>query len=270
MLRVEIILHCLIYSISLSNPLQCTTDCYFMLDFSSPFDVPPYCNQTASAKQCKVDVSISYGYNSLFLSLSADTFDYSLGDYQYVMAQVSADGLATISYSVTRYCKKRDDCARELARQSMLEIIQRPLIDPQSIGKELYPLLSSNSSNSNVDLLCFDQNENVRQCGIASQPGACEISHQLVGKKSIVRSCNNKLFTQSQSVIVMDSGKLARFSIDCNRSLCNGAVTLQAVKEIFFKYNLTKTIEGRLNNDGFRLSLSSFWIILIVLSWFEK
>jgi hypothetical protein len=68
---------------------------------------------------------------------------------------------------------------------------------------------------------------------------------------------------------MFDLGNYASFSIKCNRSLCNGPVTSQAVKEIVFKYNITKTIEGRLNN-GLCLSLSSIFLIfnMILLSSF--
>ena len=266
---VGMFLHYLIYMISLSDALQCTTNCFFTLNFDSPFEIPAKCNETTSARQCKVDLSISYGDNFIFVSLSANTLSINLEDYHHAMAQVSDDGSTMVSYSVSRYCKNKDDCARNLARQSMWTIINRPLIDPQSIGNELFPLLSSNSSHGNTDLHCFDNNENVRQCSIASKPGVCGVSHQLIGRKTITRSCNNKYLTRSQHVMILDSNKSASFNIECNRFLCNGPMTLQTVKEILFKYNLTQTIEGRLNN-GFRLSFSLLLIVFIVFCWFEK
>lgn len=263
MSMVGILLHCLIYTISLSEALRCTNDCYFTLNYNSPFEIPAHCNETVSARQCKVDLSISYGENLLFVSLSANTLSIDLDDYHYAMAQISDDGSTMVSYSISRSCKNKNDCARNLAHASMGKIINRPLIDPQSIGKELFPLLSSNSSHGNADLFCFDNDENVRQCSLASQPGACQISHQLIGRKRITRSCNNKQSSRSQHVTILDSTKTASFNIECNRFLCNGPMTIQRVKEILFQHNLTQTSEGRLN-DGLRPSFSFFLIIFIL------
>jgi hypothetical protein len=145
----------------------------------------------------------------------------------------------------------------------MSEVLSRPPTNSQAIKDELFPLLSSNFSMGNNDIACFDSNEKVHQCAIATKPGACNIDQQLTGRKTITRSCDNQLIFQSQYVSIYDSGTFARFSIACNRSLCNGPMTLQAVKEVMFKHNITQTIDGRLNH-GLRLSLSYPILILLI------
>ncbi len=49
----------------------------------------------------------------------------------------------------------------------------------------------------------------------------------------------------------------------CNRTLCNGNSTLKAVKELMFKYNITKTLDGRLNDDGSTFIISISLIIIM-------
>jgi len=168
-------------------------------------------------------------------------------------------------YSISHQCKNKDDCAREFSENNMFDIMNRPPVNYQAIRNELFPLLSSNLPIENFDLPCFDSNENVRQCTIAAKPGVCQATDQLIGKQKTNRSCENELSTNPLSVSIYDSSNFATFTMKCNRSLCNGPLTLQTVKEILFKYNVTKTIEGRLNNHGLYLSLSSTFLMLIVI-----
>jgi hypothetical protein len=260
---VRILVVCLIYINSLSSALECTTNCYFSINHDSSFQIPAKCNETTSAKQCKVYLSISYDYNSTFVTLSASTINFLFDDTHSAMVQLTEYGSIILSYSIARYCNKKDDCARELVYSSMFEIINRPFIDTRPVKDELFPLLASNSSNGNMDVSCFDSNERVRQCAIASKPGSCQLNQQLNGRKSINRSCDNELSMKSQYIDIYDSGNIASFKIKCNRSLCNGPMTFQAVKEVLFKYNITKTIDGRLNH-GLRLSLSYPILLLLI------
>ncbi len=256
---------CLISINSLSYALQCTTNCYFSITFGSLFEIPEKCNETVSAKRCEVYLSISYDFNYTFVMISAVPYNSALDDTHHAMVQLTEYGSIIFSYSITRYCNKKDDCARELAFTSMFEILNRPFINYQGMKDELFSLLSSNFSMGNTDVTCFDSNENVRECGIGTKPGVCQLNQQLIGRKTLTRSCDNKLLIKYQDINIYDSGNLASFTITCNRSLCNGPMTFQAVKELMFKYNITKTIDGRLNH-GLRLSLSySIFILLISL-----
>ncbi len=55
------------------------------------------------------------------------------------------------------------------------------------------------------------------------------------------------------------------FNFQCNRSLCNDQSTLRDVKRIMFKYNITKTLDGRLNH-GSRFILSISLLIMMIFS----
>jgi len=202
---------------------------------NTPFEIPETCNQTISAEQCRFDMMIFYDSDYIMFTLEALSTTYPLGDYHLATIRLWNSGLISLSYSINHRCKNKDDCAREFAEKSMRDILSRPLLDHEAIKDELLRLLSSNSSIENVDLACFDSKENVRQCGIATKPGDCLVTDLLVGRKKTNRSCTHDLVSTPQYVTIYDSSNFATFDIKCNRSLCNGPMTLQAVKEIMFK-----------------------------------
>jgi hypothetical protein len=254
----------LIYIISLSYALQCTTNCSYTLNLTSPFVIPESCNQTVSAGRCKFQLTVWYNNNYSKVAFTAESSTYISNEHLHSMLQIADDSSVALSYSLDYECKDKDNCAKEFARNKASDILKRPKINYRAIHTELMPLLSSLPSTGNVDLQCFNSNENVRQCAIATKRGVCEASHQLIEKKATTRSCDNELKGSEKYVSMYDSGKYAVFSIKCNRSLCNGPMTMQAVKEIMFKYNVTKTMEGRLNS-GLRRTLSSTFRMLIIV-----
>jgi hypothetical protein len=60
----------------------------------------------------------------------------------------------------------------------------------------------------------------------------------------------------------------ASFNVHCNRSLCNTQSTLQAAKELMFKYNVIKTPDERL--DGSRLIISTSLTIMMIFLLFSN
>jgi len=187
-----------------------------------------------------------------------------MDDRRHVILQLADDGSIYLSYSSHHECKIKDDCAREFAKSSESEIFSRPRLDYRSIGNEVKPLLLARLSTDNTDLVCFNSEENVRQCSIATIQGICEVSDYITRGK-IIRSCNNENYITQNYVSMYDSGRFATFDFKCNRSLCNGRMTMEAVKKIMYKYNVTKTIEGRLNNS-LRSTLSSTLLMLFIVS----
>ncbi|CAF1660436.1 unnamed protein product [Adineta ricciae] len=131
----------------------------------------------------------------------------------------------------------------------------------QTLRDELWPLLESSSPIEDADLSCFDSDENIRQCGLVSRPGICQAAQRLRRNSRTKRGCNNQLYTNGKSVTAYDFGS---FEIRCNRSLCDGPLTFQAVKDVMFKYNITKTVDGQLS-QGIRHSLSFIFVILIII-----
>ena len=139
------------------------------------------------------------------------------------------------------------------------------MIDCKSIAFELKPLLISSPSAENSDLVCFSSDANIRQCSIATRPGECKLSDHLTKKNEITYTCDNEKYGFKKYVSIYDSGKYATFDFQCNRSLCNGHMTMEEVKKILFKYNVTKTLEGRLRSHSVKLTFSSIICILTLL-----
>jgi hypothetical protein len=257
----------LIYIISLSYALQCTTSCSFSSNLNATFAIPESCDRITSEKFCAFRMSLYQTNYYSSLSFKIVSSNYSFSEYHYARAALSDYGSIDFSYSISHECKHTDDCALEFAKNKMPDILRRLATNYEDIRNELLPLLSSGSSIEDTDLSCFDIKENVRQCAIAKKPSSCQATQQLMGTKKTNRSCSHDLYGSKKSVSISDFGQYASFEIKCNRSLCNGPMTLQAVKEVMFKYNITKTIDGRLNN-ALRLSLSSTFLILLIIVLF--
>lgn len=254
-----------IYTISLSYALQCTKQCSFTTNLNTSFEIPNSCDQTTSVKYCAFRMSFWHQPWYSSVSFYIDSSNYSLNEYHSATAELSDSGSTGFNYIINYECKHKDDCALEFARNKMPDILRRlAIINYDDMRTQLFPLLISNSSIEDIDLACFDSNENVRQCAIGKKLAVCQATHQLTGQKKPVRSCNHEPFHIQKSVNIVDFDGFASFEIKCNRSLCNGPMTLQAVKEIMFNHSITKTIEGRLNNS-LRLSLSSTFLMLIIL-----
>ena len=265
MLFLRNVLAFLIYIISLSYALQCTTNCSFTSDLQTTFEIPQSCHQLISAKQCTFRVSLWYSTYFSYLSFTADYSNYSSGDFYSTTTRLFDDGSIHFDYSISHYCDHKDNCALEFANKNVPDILRRPNFNYTDMRNELWPLLSSNSSVQNADLLCFDANENLRQCAIVTKPGGCQATQQIMGRrKQMNRTCDYGLTRNAKSITIVDFGRFSSFEVKCNRSFCNGALTIQAVKEIMFKYNVTISIDGQLNN-GIRRCLSSTFLILIVL-----
>ncbi|CAF0715209.1 unnamed protein product [Adineta steineri] len=254
----------LIYINSLSYALQCTTDCYFQSNLSTTFEIPKSCNQIILAKNCGIRMSFSYSPYYSSLSFNLQHSNYSLGDFYSASVELSDGGSFDFYYSIDHTCNHKDDCAIEFANNNIRNILRRLDFNHADLIRELSPLLSTNVSIETSDVACFDSNERVRQCGIVTKPGLCQAAQQLTGRQKTNRTCNYESYRGEKSVSIYDFGSFASFSITCNRSLCNGPMTQQAIKEIMFKYNITKTIGGRLNN-GLRLSLSSTFLLSIIV-----
>ncbi len=100
-----------------------------------------------------------------------------------VVVELDNFGSNILFYSSNHRCKKKDDCAREFAINTAPEILRQPIIDYRSIAAELKPLLLAAPSTENTDLVCFDSNENIRQCSIATIYGECKALDYLTEKK---------------------------------------------------------------------------------------
>jgi hypothetical protein len=127
------------------------------------------------------------------------------------------------------------------------------------------PSLTSN----NFALYCYDSNQNAYPCGTLTKPGSCVISHTITHKK-ISTECDTEQTVGNAYVSIYHSdSNFALFNVHCNRSVCNTHSTLQSVKNLMFKHNITVTADGRLNGSRFIVS-TTLMIAMIFIVIFNR
>ena len=159
------------------------------------------------------------------------------------------------------YVKREDDCARIFAEKKIPEMTQR-IFNTSYLFSDLEKILNRQSFVAE-DLLCFDTNESIRQCAVSGTSGSCQIIDDLVKRKLHRRSCQRHT-RESTSVNIYDSGNFAMMTVKCNRMLCNGPLTTEAVKKILRHYNITD-IYGRLPGKTSHMSLTYYLFILTLI-----
>jgi hypothetical protein len=170
--------------------------------------------------------------------------------------------LTFFSYTIERACKNQDDCARNLITNIAIEMLQREY-NYSVIMNEVQPLLVGPSIISNNSMLnCYDSHQNVYPCGTLTRPGSCVISHTIIQKKMSAECDTEQTVGNAYVSIYQSNSDFARFSVHCNRSLCNTHSTLQGVKDLMFKYNITVTADEGLN--GSRLMISTSLMIMMI------
>ncbi|CAF1107786.1 unnamed protein product [Adineta ricciae] len=186
--------------------------CSFKSDLHTSFEIPTSCNQSQSSTQCSFRVS--YWYHQLVCLINTIV--------PMIVQLNSLLKLCQIYYNVLKF-------------------------NYTTLRDELWPLLASSSPIKNTDLSCFDSDENIRQCGLVTRPGICQGAQRLRRNSRTNRGCNNNLYGNDKSVAAYDFGNFGSFEIRCNRSLCSGPLIFQTVKELLFKYSITKTVGGKLS-----------------------
>lgn len=249
-------------SIPLSSALRCTVNCSFYSDIHRPFELPSTCSEITEAKQCTFRASYWYHQYYTFLSFDFDQTNSSFGGYHSANVRLSDDGSIGLDYTVQHQCDQKDDCAIEFANMNVPNLLRRLQMNYTDLRDELWPLLASPSSLDENDVVCFDSNENVRQCAIPNKPGLCQARQHLRGNRKTNRSCDAQpSHTRDKLVSMFELSNMAFFEVKCNRSLCNGPLTFQTVKELMFKYQITNTPHGHLNH-GVRAQAVSFVVLL--------
>ncbi|CAF1048657.1 unnamed protein product [Adineta steineri] len=249
------------------NALQCSTNCSYTFNFDTPFNVPSRCNQQVSAEKCRVQLTFWYYLQEYVVNFEAEPSKtiISTDNQRTTMIEIKPTESFFFYYGISHTCTNGDNCAQEFAQIAVYEIIERQ-INYLAIVNELRPLiLTAPQSANDSDLACFNSNENVQQCAIANIHGTCTISDKLI-ENEIIQSCSNDMHTKLSYLNISDSGSHATFNINCNRPLCNGQLTLKAVKDIMFKYNVTLSPQGRLNNGSQFIKISSGLMMIIVVT----
>ncbi|CAF4139114.1 unnamed protein product [Rotaria sp. Silwood2] len=229
------------------------------------FVLPPNCSYISS-NRCSVKLLFWFERRNYVVTFPGDILnDDNIDDNRhFVMIEVAMNTF--FSYDINHVCKNKDDCARNFAEKKIIAMTQRSF-NISNIYTDLERILFKKESLDD-DLLCFDSNEAVRQCAIAGMMGSCQIIDDLI-KYNIHRRTCQRHSQESASVNIYDSNSFAIMTVKCNRMLCNGPLTIEAVKNVLNHYNITD-VNGRLPGNSSRLSIKYYLFILIFFcSFFE-
>jgi hypothetical protein len=227
---------------------------------SQPFVLPTNCKRI-SAHCCSVKLLFWYDRRNYTVTFTGDSEhdNYVTDNRYFIMIETANKNF--FSYDIHHVCKESDDCARLFAEQKILQMIKRSY-NISSIYSDLQRILNDKSALSK-NLACFDMNDVVRQCTIPGMSGSCQIIDDLIKHKFYRRLCLQSAH-QSASVNIYDSGSFAVMTVKCNRMLCNGPLTITAVKKILTYHNITD-VHGRILGRSARILLNSYLFILMVI-----
>ena len=158
-----------------------------------------------------------------------------------------------LSYSATFACSNDDSCALEFAERKLTDLAKRRY-NSVNVTQELAPLLEESRQNG-TKLRCFDGE-------ICEQGGMCQIVYDTKANTQSDRRCHKPDLPIPARVSVYDSGNYATIDIECDRTACNSPETMNKVKAILARHNLTDA-DGRIN--GSSLSVASMIGIVIML-----
>ena len=242
--------------------LQCTDNCSMTYSMHQPLVFPSSCG-SISASRCSVKLVFWHERGRYVVTFPGESStDPSLGEQrQFLMVETAANPF--FSYDINHVCKDTDDCARQFAERKVLEVT-RQASNLSLIFSDLARVLRRKSTPSE-DLACFDSNDGIRQCTVFGMIGSCQIIDDLVKRKFYRRSCVHST-RESAGVNIYDTGGFAMMTVKCNRMLCNGPLTLAAVKRILHRYNISSD-DGRLpSRSSRRISTNTWWIFVLVWS----
>ena len=255
---------CLWMSFHLVYSLRCTTNCSKSFLINETFVRPWNCSYMTS-NRCAVKILFWYERERYMVTFPEDfSIDSMMFDQsQFLMIETMAR-TRFFSYEINHLCKDQDDCGQNFAEKIIRERTRR-LIDINHVYMDLEKILSRTSKETN-DLVCFDSNEAIRQCAIPGMIGSCQIIDDLTKLKLQRRSCQRST-SESASVNIYDTGSYAVMTVKCNRMLCNGPLTIEAVKNVLKHYNIMD-INSRLPADSSRLSLKDFLLLMSLFCTF--
>jgi hypothetical protein len=250
------------------HALRCTTNFSNTYNLTQPFVIPDQCSQIVSAGKCTASVTFSFDRQEYTVQFHADPSVYISGvdNTRHAYMSLLSTNSLYFSYTIEYGCKNKDDCARDLVRDGLMDILERQF-PISNIKDELLPLISSSAlPPNNSHLLCYVSNEQIRQCGTSSKPGSCFISHHILGN-TMNRTCSGGIMSDTIAVSMYQSSNHITFNIYCNRTLCNENSTLQAVKNLLFNHNVTVTLDGQLGttgNIGSKLLVPNLFLIMMI------
>lgn len=264
--KVFLLFFTLIYS---CHALLCTNNCGFTYNISTLLRVPDQCGQLIEAGKCRGSIYFWYDRDEYEVYFQADPSTSILtGDNKRsVLLDFSSD-MSTFNYFIDRACKDEDNCAQALITKMANEILTHNY-NYSAIIAELEPLVTiSVLTPEDPSLQCYTSNQTIQQCGTSFDRSACVIKDSIT-EKIIQLSCESDVLVGTAYISIYQDfdNEYASFDVHCHRSLCNTHFTLETAKNVTYKYNITRTPDGRL--DGSRLVTSILLIGMMMLFLFS-
>lgn len=250
--------------IHLTSTIQCTDNCSMIYSIDQQFVLPSNCNYI-SAEHCSVKIVYWYDRGNYSVQFISDSlYEQHMGDQRdFLMIETAKNHF--FSFDIHHICKEIDDCARIFAEQKILQMTKQ-FYNISKLYFDLRRVLYDKNSVSK-NLACFDMNDGVRQCTVPGMSGSCQIIDDLIKHKFHRRLCLHTT-QESASVNIYDSGSFAMMTVKCNRMLCNGPLTIAAVKKILYRHNITD-IDGRISGSSSAILLTHYLFIFMTFLSFQ-
>ena len=227
---------------------NCLYDCSLSGYHVTHLSVSGNC-KTKKANYCQVKVN--YNYHSRRYDVQFDTsYVRSYSRFIYILPS------NYLSYSATFSCSDNDKCALDFADKKLLDLANRTY-NSIVVSRELAPLLTEARPAGSV-LRCYDGETCLGD-------GMCQIEYDTKANSQKTRGCNTPYPSVPARVSAYDSGSYAVIDVECDRTSCNSPETMQKVKEILFRHNLTDA-NGRINSG---LSFFASMMLIIVMLVFS-
>lgn len=227
---------------------------------SERFHSPTNCS-LITTNYCSVKLVFWYEHRNYTVKFSGDDFleQHHMGDSRHFL-MIETAGKKFFSYDIYHYCRDADDCAVEFAKTKIAEMTRR-FYNTSKIYNDLQRVLRRRPTLSQ-NLACFDMNDVVRQCTVPGMSGSCQIIDDLIRHKFHRRLCLHTIH-ESASVNIYDSESFSMMTIKCTHMLCNGPITVAAVKKILHRHNLTD-IHGRLPGTSGQIRINQYLFLITI------
>jgi len=252
--------------------LKCT-QCRFTYSFTQSFSVPDNCPLIdATDTGCYVSLDFSFDQQQYTVNFGKKAGVEPTGSKNLsVSLTFYQSGLFKFYYSIQYRCSYRDDCTRDLAKYEVAQLLKRQ-INYTAIITETRPLvLGPPLTPGNPSLSCYN---GVRPGTCAASPtlsGICAILDNMWDKTTRITCDYYTLYLGPRIKIYQSFERnITTFNIYCTQQLCNTNRTLQTVKGIMFKYGVTTTPDGLLNDSQLIISTSFLMIVMLLFVIFNS
>jgi hypothetical protein len=250
--------------LSLVLCLQCRTNCSMNYSMQQSFVLPLNCTYIIM-NQCSVKLTVWYERDYYRVTFPGESsIDSNLPDDRYFI-MIEIGNRPFFVYDINYICKDADDCTQRFIEKNIIDIMKYSR-NFSLLYVDLRRVLYRPAIHSH-DLACFDTNEVIRQCSTYSIPGSCQIIYDLVKHKYHRRTCQRTYNRTSTSINIYDTTSSSIMTIACNRMLCNGPLTILAVKNILYRYRITDSHGRLLRNTSKRTRPSDVVVVFVLLMY---